>query len=718
MEELTGYSRDELVNTSIFEAGVLPKDNLQRAMQRLERTIKGEQMPAEEYEVIRKDGSRVNVEVTSITVVRRGKVEIIAIARDITERKKAEEEIRESEERLKALIENAPDAIFVVDYETNFLYVSKKMEELTGYSRDELTSTSVLEAGILSEDGLQKAAERLERILKGEQLPIVVNEVIRKDGSRVTVETTSIPVARRGKVEIMSICRDITERKRAEEELRESEMKYSALVEQARDMVFIVQGDTLVYCNSVMTEFFGYTNEELLSMPFTNLIAPEELDEMLKIYEKQIAGEQTIDVFEATGLCKDGTRIDFEVSSRFIQYKQMPAMLGIARDITQRKKAEEERKELEAKAQFASRMATVGQMASGIAHEINNPLTSVIGFSQLIMEKDASSEMKRYLELINEGSQRVAGIVNRLLIFSQQRKPERVYTDVNELISSTLDLRGYSLETSNIRVTTQLESKIPKTMLDRNQMQEVFLNIIINAEKEMKSAHRRGKLSIRTESMDNVIRVYFKDDGPGIPKNNLDKIFDPFFTTREVGEGTGLGLSICHGMIIEHGGQIYVESEPGKGATFIVELPVVAEQTVTNLDEPASVNKKEVSSAKILVVDDEPAILKFLSAVLENEGHEVETVDNAKEALDRIKNERYRLILSDIKMPQMSGMELYESIQNIAQSLLKRVIFLSGDVIGTDTRDFLVRTKAPYIMKPFDKEHLINEVNRMLTEKN
>jgi len=247
----------------------------------------------------------------------------------------------------------------------------------------------------------------------------------------------------------------------------------------------------------------------------------------------------------------------------------------VMRYAIERKRMEAEKGETERKAQLASRLASVGELASGAAHEINNPLTGVIGCAQLLLaRKGIPEDIRQDVEIINEGAQRVANIVKKLLVFARQTRPEQRYVNINELIRNTLDLQAYALAATNIKVSLQLARDLPMTIADPGQLQQVFLNLIMNAETEMKLAHDKGKLVIKTEHVDNIIRISFKDNGPGIAKENLESIFDPFFTTREVGEGTGLGLSICYGIMKEHGGRIRAESEPGKGATLIIELPV------------------------------------------------------------------------------------------------------------------------------------------------
>jgi len=322
--------------------------------------------------------------------------------------------------------------------------------------------------------------------------------------------------------------------------------------------------------------------------------------------------------------------------------------------------------------------------------------------------------IKNDLEIINSGAKRVADIVKGLLTFARKTRPERVLVNINEVIDVCLRLRAYELKTGNIKVTTKLASDLPLTVGDAGQLQQVFLNLLINAETEMKLARGKGKLIVKTEQTDNISRIIFKDDGPGIAKKNLEKIFDPFFTTREVGKGTGLGLSICHGIITEHGGRIWAESQLGKGATFIVELPVVAEKQLA-IKQPKTTRRAKVAiKAKILVVDDEPVVRQLLSQILTEDGHEVETTADGKDALNMIKNNEYSLILVDMKLPGISGGELYEHVKEIAEPLAQRVVFITGDVMGADTEAFITRTKVPCITKPFDVKQLKAEVRRLL----
>jgi len=243
----------------------------------------------------------------------------------------------------------------------------------------------------------------------------------------------------------------------------------------------------------------------------------------------------------------------------------------------ERKQAEERERRLQLQLNLSSRLASLGLMVEGIAHEINNPLSSVIGFAQMLMYEDLPENIKNDVKMINDNAQRIADIMNNLLTFARQQNLQRTYININDIIRATLQMQAHSLESNNITVILQLDPALPSTMADATLLQQAFLNLIINAETEMKQAHGKGSLLIKTTLISDTIQISFTDDGPGITEANLTHLFDPFFSTRGVGHGTGLGLSVCYGIINEHNGQIYVQSQPGKGAVFTVELPVVAE---------------------------------------------------------------------------------------------------------------------------------------------
>ena len=264
------------------------------------------------------------------------------------------------------------------------------------------------------------------------------------------------------------------------------------------------------------------------------------------------------------------------------------------RQVAELETAVAERKRMQEQLMTKDRLASVGELIAGVAHELNNPLTGVIGFSDLLVDrKDLPDEVKEDLAIINREARRTANIVKNLLTFARQHPEEKQPTDINRAIAAVLELRTYEQKVNNIQVNTQFTSNLPEIMANSFDLQQVFLNIIVNAEHAMLEAHRGGIITITTEQDGDIVRASFADDGPGIFKENLGHLFDPFFTTKEEGKGTGLGLSICYGTITEHGGKIYAESEPGKGATFIVELPVSTTDNEGTTNENSREGRKE-----------------------------------------------------------------------------------------------------------------------------
>ena len=379
---------------------------------------------------------------------------------------------------------------------------------------------------------------------------------------------------------------EVEERKRAEDALRESEEKHRGLVSNVKLGIFRSTpggNGRFLEVNPAMEEITGYSRKELLQMNVSDLyIHPEERGSALD----EVASGRGETTKELHLRKKDETEIvvlDRKVAVRDSDGKVI-YFDGIIEDITERKQADEREKQLQQELYLSSRLASIGELAAGVAHEINNPLTSIVGFSQRLLRKSTDEEvsrnfeiMLRDLEIIHNEAQRAAKVVENLVTFARHRQPRKQYSDVNDILQSALELRAYELRTSNIEVVTNLASSLPKIMVDFHQIQEVFLNIVLNAEQVMTEACGGGKLTIKTRQIKDCVRISFSDDGPGIPVEYLDKVFDPFFTTRGERGGTGLGLSACHGIVTGHGGRIYARSEPGKGATFFVELPIPTE---------------------------------------------------------------------------------------------------------------------------------------------
>jgi PAS domain S-box-containing protein len=721
---LMGYRRDEMLNMSIADIEAVEKEEDIDG-----RIGKIQQIGQDRFETRHrsKNGEIIDVEI-SVNYLPAGNGRLVVFVRDITERKRAEKQLQQEKDRAQRYLDVAGVMFVANDVNARVTLINKKGCEILGYEQEEIIGQNWFDI-LIPERARDDVKEVFNKLISGYVLPVEYfeNPVLTKSGEERIIAWHNV-ILKDGAGNVIGILasgEDITGRKQAEESLRASEERYRLLAENVRDVIWSTDMNLRFTYVSPSVKYLGdRTAEEVMYMSLDQLLTPASRELAMKVFAEELALTEVAPIdptrsrtLEVEFIRADGSILWAELKVNFIRglNGQPSGILGVMRDISDRKRVEKERRELEQKAQVTARLASIGELAAGVAHEINNPLTGVIGYAELLMQEDVPEQIKEDLEIIHDGAQRVAGIVSGLLKFARQTRPERIPVNINEIIKVTLRLRAYELETNNIKVVTNLSSDLPLTIADPGQLQQVFLNLTINAETEMKLAHGKGKLSIRTGQIDDIIRILFKDDGPGIPEENLERIFDPFFTTRDVGKGTGLGLSICHGIINEHGGKIYAESQPGKGATFIVELPIVAGKKRAAKRSTSLRRPKGAKRNRILVVDDEPVVGQLLSQILGGEGYTVEVTEDGKDALVRIKKKRYDLILLDIKLPGLSGRELYERIRGISPSLANRVVFMTGDVMAADTEAFLTRTKARVITKPFNVNQLKQEIHRGLT---
>jgi len=490
-----------------------------------------------------------------------------------TERKKAEQALQESEQFSSSLLTNSPNPISVINPDTSVKYVNPALEKLTGFSIAEVlgrkapypwwTKETLNKTANDLEKAMHHGATRLEELFQ------------KKNGERFWVEITSTPVKINGEFKYyLSNWVEITERKRMEEVITRAEQEKTAILNSMSESV--AYHDTehrIIWTNKAAAKSVGLTCEQLLGQ-LCYKIWPQR--------DKPCVGcpvtkaRQTGKPQQAEITTPDGRIWLIQAYPTQDVDGSVTGIVEVKLEITEHKQAEEREQELQRELHLSSRLASIGELAAGIAHQINNPLTGVLGFSQRLLRKSTDQEVSQDLKRIYAEAERAAKVVQNLLTFARRRQPHKQYSDINEILESALELRAYELKTSNIEVITDLAPKLPEAMLDFPQIQEVFLNIILNAEQAITEANGGGKLTIKTEERKGYLRTTFTDDGPGIPAENLEKIFDPFFTTKTKRGGTGLGLSVCHGIVTEHGGRIYARSKAGKGTTFVVELPLPA----------------------------------------------------------------------------------------------------------------------------------------------
>lgn len=385
--------------------------------------------------------------------------------------------------------------------------------------------------------------------------------------------------------------------------------------------------------------------------------------------------------------------------------------------------------ETQARLVMSEKLSGIGEMIAGVAHELNNPLTSILIFAQLLQARSWDDETSSSLDRIVTEARRAAAIVRGLLDFARQHPPEWKPVQIDHLVQATLELLAYELRTNNITVTVQAAQDLPVILGDARQLQQVLVNLIRNARQAIRSVATSGNITIcikccgaqfaRDRQPDEpVVSLCVRDDGPGIPPGLLTRIFDPFFTTKGSEDGTGLGLSICHGIIARHKGHIWAENGPDGGAVFIIELPVGKEAAAETAMESAA-EPPALGSGHLLIVDDELGVREVFRRVLERSGYQVDVAGDGMTGLARIEQRAneggmYDLVICDIHMPGLSGQEVYARVRREHPELARRFLFTTGDVISPAIKAFFASAGAPYLSKPFDGVDLVRRVGEVL----
>jgi len=491
-------------------------------------------------------------------------------------------------------------------------------------------------------------------------------------------------------------------------ELRLLSEEWELTFNAVADAIFIADEDlTILRANRAAAQLLGFSSpEELKGLKCYSLVHGTSAPPPYCPYSKMIATRRpVVEEIEEPHLKRI---LSIGLFPIFDQQGNIVAFAHSIRDVTAEK-------ELRERLFQAEKLASIGELISGVAHELNNPLTSVLMHAQLLsMDPSMPERARENLRWIEEEARRAAGIVQNLLEFVRRRPPKRETVDINELIRKSLALRAYEMKVENVKVKEELDPAIPLTSADPQQLQQVFLNIIINAEQAMYEAHGGGTLTVRTSlTPENFIRIEFCDDGPGIPKEHMPRIFDPFFTTKK--KGTGMGLTIAYNLVKEHGGRIWARNNtPEPGVTFFVEIPVAPGEEAKWAEELLKELEEKLPTAKVLVVEDEAAITNVLRTILAQEGMEVKVAEDGEKALQILEGEDFDLVISDVRLPRLSGIAFYEKVKASKPHLANRFIFITGDVLTPATEAFLHSTGSLYLTKPFSVSQLREKIKEVL----
>jgi signal transduction histidine kinase/ActR/RegA family two-component response regulator len=425
-------------------------------------------------------------------------------------------------------------------------------------------------------------------------------------------------------------------------------------------------------------------------------------------------------VLLGTLLVEDGresrTRDPGALAALELYATQMARLLERKRLVLSARNAETRLRQAQEQLMQNDKLSAIGQLISEVAHELNNPLSGVLGFTQLLQASETNPKAKGNLDRIYGEAIRCQKIVQNLLSFGRRHKPEKTASVLNDVIEGVLDLRAYQLSVDDVTIERRYDAGLPRTMLDVHQMQQVVLNLVNNAHQAMMGVTDRPRvLTVTTEVRGDCLRASIGDTGSGIPKDRLARMFDPFFTTKEPGKGTGLGLGVSLGIVKNHEGTLSVESEVGHGTTFTFEIPLVACPSAADTKQPnpaAAVAQATDRALRILVVDDEPVLTELLTDLLKGVGHAVDQARDGRTALAMALERPWDVILTDLKMPALDGQGLYELVCRAHPEMARRFIFSTGDLVNPETVAFLRTTGCAYLSKPFKLESVLDLVSR------
>ncbi|MDY6986803.1 MAG: PAS domain S-box protein [Thermodesulfobacteriota bacterium] len=632
-------------------------------------------------------------------------------------REQAKKELDASERKYSTLVQTSPNGIFSVNRQGEILFANRALEEITGYSRSDLRSTLLWD--MLQPDERDRMGQLLENHVKRGAQMILESRWTRKDGGPIWVELRATQIEDKEAQALLLNVTDVTERKIAEEALRQSEENYRLVVDNANDAIFVIQDEVIKFANPRVEELTGYASKELARTSFVPLIHPEDRGMVLETHKKRLRGEDVPSTYSFRVINKKAEELLIEINPVLITWEGRPATLNFVRDIT-------EHKQLEAQLRQAQKMEAIGTLAGGIAHDFNNILSIILGNSELAME-DAQAQGLPLdgLKDVLDGCLRAKDLVGQILSFSRQTEQELKPTMISPIFKESLKLLRSSIPTT-IDIRHHISCASDTVLADPTQMNQVLMNLCTNAAHAM--AQRGGTLEVKLENVvlreDEAmpyqgllpgvyVRLTVSDTGHGIESQLIDRIFEPYFTTKEVGEGTGLGLAVVHGIVKSHGGVITADSVPGKGTTFTVLLPSASGE-MKNESEACGPPPK--GKERILFVDDESALAKLGEQMLGRLGYDVVSTTSSVEALELFRSTpgRFDLIITDTTMPRMTGEKLAAEVIKIRPDF--PVILCTGysDRISEKAAtDVGIRA---FVMKPVSKSTMAETVREVLDD--
>jgi len=737
--DILGYPRDEIIGSNWFSRFITPsqRDTVKDVFMKL---MEGEVVPVEYFEntVLNRDGEE-RVIAWHNTLLKNEKGEItgtLSSGEDITEHKLAVRELEDMRELLDRTQALAGVGGWEYDIEQAEITWTEEVYRIYGVNPREFNPDDLQNAIKFYQGDDRQRLSRAFSLAVGEGRPYDLELRFRNARGRdMWVRTIGRAEKEEGEVKrLYGNIMDITERKKAVDALAESEAKYRALFEGLSEAVFVYpypeEGyHEFVEVNEIACGMLEYTRGELLNLTVEDIseTARNEESKNSRIRKKLIEDKRS--VFEAVHITKSGRKIPVEVSAMVFSMEEKPMVMSLVRDISERKRAEEDRLKLQEQLQQSRKMESIGKLAGGIAHDFNNQLGAVVGLADLIRnETEEGSKLRRYAEDILTTAKRSTDLTSQLLAFARKGMYRAVPLDINHLVEEVISILKRSID-KRITIRSIMAENPPVVIGDPSQLQNAFLNLALNARDAMPSG---GEMVFETQQealsddsclrnlfdipAGDYVRVSVSDSGVGMSKEIKDHIFEPFFTTKGPGKGTGMGLAAVYGTVINHGGTVNVYSEPERGTTFNMYFPLSPESERAPEIEKYIESETVRGSGHILLVDDEPFIINTTTAILENLGYSVITCPNGAEAV-RLYGESYKSIdavILDMVMPVMGGRETFIKLMEINPDV--RVLLSTGFVMGGEAQEIMSMGAADFIHKPFRMVELSRKLAGILDQ--
>jgi len=723
LAEMFGHTAEDMIDTSFLDY-VFP-DERPRITDIHERRLQGEDAPdIYEMAALHKDGRSINVEITAGIIAYRGQPATFSFVQDITERKRAEERLLQEISFSDTVINSMPGIFFVFNSQGYLVRWNTNHEKVLGLSTEEMPTFQMLQ--VVDEGDRELASQKMQEVFQQGHAALEVN-ILTKKGDSVPYALTGVSMNAGDEVYLVGAGIDMTERKRAEEALRESEKLYRLLADNVTDVIWVRDMNLrLTYVSPSITNQTGYTVEETMNRTLEEALTPDSL----KLVGETIAEELEVEKHEPKDLnrsrtielkikCKDGPSIWTEVKMSFLrdQLGNATGIIGVTRDIT-------ERKHLEAQLQQAQKMEAIGTLAGGIAHDFNNILGGIIGYTELAQAQISEEQpaLARDLSEVLKAGGRARELVQQILAFSRQTDQQFKPVKMNLIVKEALKLLRASLP-AMIEITQNIKSDAV-IWGEPTQLHQIIMNLCTNASYAMRESG--GVLSVDMEEVvlnaselfhaddlppGRYIKLVVSDTGYGMDSNTLQRLFDPYFTTKETTEGTGLGLSVTHGIVKSHGGAINVESALGDGSAFTILIPLIDQDTKENQAEEIPIPK---GSERILFVDDEELFYDLVKRLLEDLGYEVVALQSSLEALKTFQTrpDYFDLVITDQTMPKLTGVQLASELIKIRPGI--PIILCTGfseQVSAETAADFGI---SEFVMKPVNIRKLAETIRKVL----